>query len=426
MQYHAPQMLQQLFFQQDRTGWSREMVSITTVNVKVKRHAAKLRRMEHSTIASTASIRLENADKEAIIHELRNAFADFFDFETLAIPPLENLLNNIPSSLIISTTSILKDNKVDKKRFQNKEAKKDQDLLRTILACCHVLLYRKTEEAQRYFWDLKQFFNHYPEYFHLWKSAINDDGNGNCHDVLYLLNYRNFLVLALKLLPPDRTKGLAIQIAYRLEGSKEIYVLGSGQRDGATRREDIYYKESGQRRPNEVTPIDRTKKHALVTPISSSAKVPRLHHDQQHPFHHAHGSAHNGQRVSQIMHPSSLMISATDHHALQFHQMHSVASVGTGVLGIGSADTVTQQFSSKSTNSLSRSHSLGESASRDYELDLPLNTGIRVPGTTQQSQDGLDDVFLKEKLEVDTEELIQSESGDPSGGFTELARTVTY
>jgi hypothetical protein len=61
-----------------------------------------------------------------------------------------------------------------------------------------------------------------------------------------MLTFCKYLNLAIQLMPAGRSKGLAIQVAGRLDGSGQHYILGSGQKDSVTRREALYHLATGQ------------------------------------------------------------------------------------------------------------------------------------------------------------------------------------
>ncbi len=191
-----------------------------------------------------------------IIDRLRGLFTDLFDFEQLVLPSLWRLISRPPVDLKINTKHILTQNGIDKGSFVTKEHKKLQDTVRIVLCCAYVLLYEtrllgcgissdcsgigdnNDATTQQNF--LEKYLND-PKFQSVYHEHIPSDRR----DVPYMVSFWKYLKLSLELLPGQRNKGLAIQIAGRLEGSNEIYVLGSGQRDAATRREIIYHTESG-------------------------------------------------------------------------------------------------------------------------------------------------------------------------------------
>jgi hypothetical protein len=179
------------------------------------------------------------------------AFTDLFEYEHLLLPVLYNLVNNPPNNLGINTKHILNHNGIDKSIFKTKDQKKMMDIMRVALCCTYVLLYESrqyhntgnvvmevSEQQQQTFLNECMVDQRF-------RSAFDANTSADRRDILYMMEYCKYLKLALELLPKSRNKGLAMQIASRLDGSNEIYVLGSGQKDSATRREVIYHMQSG-------------------------------------------------------------------------------------------------------------------------------------------------------------------------------------
>lgn len=94
-------------------------------------------------------------------------------------------------------------------------------------------------------------------------------------ELRYLLHFRNYLRLALIIIPARLSKQLLIKIAARLEGSRKEYITGGGQKQCVTRRVDIYENEghihaekrTERARPNRLNgelPKKRTAPQALL------------------------------------------------------------------------------------------------------------------------------------------------------------------
>lgn len=187
-----------------------------------------------------------------IINRLRASFTDLFDFQELLSIPLQNLILRPPTDLKINTKHILSQNGINKANFVTKDQKKVMETMRIVMCCAYVLIHEErlnkvnqhnnhTNCQQEQY---EEFLNQYLE-DPRFQNAYNPQLPLDRKDVPYMFAFRKYVRLALELLPSRRNKGLAIQIASRLDGSNEIYVLGSGQRDSATRREVIYHTESG-------------------------------------------------------------------------------------------------------------------------------------------------------------------------------------
>ncbi len=184
------------------------------------------------------AMHLDRDKQEEIIYALRIAFADFIFFDVLAVPLLQRIFENPCKAFQVK--SVLEDLDVDRDYFDETYGKKDMDSLRTVIVCGYVMIFNLADQSLSCKWSQQKFLEYYPE---LSKFDKEDP---------YLLSFHSFLLLAMKLIPAKRNKGLLIQVASRLEGSKEIYVLGSGQKDAVSRREAIYYRESGVIRKKKI------------------------------------------------------------------------------------------------------------------------------------------------------------------------------
>jgi hypothetical protein len=191
-----------------------------------------------------------------IIGVLSSIFLEVLEFDEHALPALVNLLERQPRDLRIDPNHILVQNGINKLRFGNQKAQKRLlENLRMILCCAHVLLYEKQSQLH----EVSQ--EEYLAFFDKclldprFLAGYNDYNPTDRRDVPFLLNYYKYLKLAIELLPPVRNKGLAIQIAGRLDGSGQVYILGSGQKDAATRREAIYHLLMSERPDHSTSTI---------------------------------------------------------------------------------------------------------------------------------------------------------------------------
>ncbi len=223
------------------------------------------------------------AFKHGLVETLKCNFTDLMlYFDDLVLPAVNNLVRRPPSSLHINPKQILLNNGINKMHFSSsKDQKKILDNVRVALSCAYVMIYEKRmveKLGEKDFnlkydelHDEKSFLQKYStekrfcEVFPCQYSSCLSPSDKK--DLTYMCSFTKYLRLALELLPGYRNKGLAIQIAGRLEGSKEIYVFGSGQRDTSTRREIIYHIESS-------TPFPTTTKEGTDN-MTNKAVVPR-------------------------------------------------------------------------------------------------------------------------------------------------------
>jgi hypothetical protein len=99
-------------------------------------------------------------------------------------------------------------------------------------------------------------------------------------ELQYLLNYRNYLRIALQIIPARLNKQLLLKVASRLEGSKNEYITGGGQKIAVTRRVDIYEKEGNVTKSAKPKNKDNLKNNVflqqqgLLAMNNSSSKGP--------------------------------------------------------------------------------------------------------------------------------------------------------
>ena len=173
--------------------------------------------------------------REQIYQDLRKKFSDFYlSFDQLVPKPL-NLLFNACSGVGINKTLAKNVLKICNIAKDKNYSKKDKDFVRKILLSAMVILHNDTAAAIEVSWSSTELLlQHFPE-FH----GIDDQ------ELLWMLKFRNNLRSALLFIPAYRNKTLLIDISGRLEGSDNIYILGSGQKQCVTRRESIFNQESG-------------------------------------------------------------------------------------------------------------------------------------------------------------------------------------
>eukprot|EP01040_Poterioochromonas_malhamensis_P011953 gene11953-13041_t len=63
-------------------------------------------------------------------------------------------------------------------------------------------------------------------------------------ELQYLLYFRNYMIIALMLIPAKSNKTFLLKVVERLEGSGKEYITGTGQKPTVNRRMDIFHQES--------------------------------------------------------------------------------------------------------------------------------------------------------------------------------------
>lgn len=192
------------------------------------------------------------SDPNPIIERLRQNFSDISedDFNKYALPALNNLMKSPPKDLRINPANILLKHGINKLHFNEKDRqqKKLLESLRLILGCAYVLLHKERvgwNHTASEVTDENEFLSVclLDEEF---RNAFNEQNVNDARDVPSMFMFWKYLMLVIQLLPEERTKTLAIQIAGRLEGSNKVYILGTSQSNAVHRRVRIYHLEIGQ------------------------------------------------------------------------------------------------------------------------------------------------------------------------------------
>jgi hypothetical protein len=89
----------------------------------------------------------------------------------------------------------------------------------------------------------------------------------------FLLNFRNYMKKALRIIPPRRNKMLLVHICAILEGSKRSYVKGGTQSSATTRRTIIYEHESGYEKICRPRPYGHRAAKEEASPIIDKSEV---------------------------------------------------------------------------------------------------------------------------------------------------------
>lgn len=183
----------------------------------------------------TFRVTLSAAEQLAIFVEMKNKFRDFNFFDTMVSDKLLQLLadcNHTPIDVI--STKRIGDKYFDTKSFKDTPKKKilfTQIMLIFKTSYVYILSLLPTFQSKKLTQiDLLEAF---PDF-----KSLDDQ------ELIYLVNFRNIMRIALKIIPAAAHKQLLINIAGRLEGSDCIeYITGGGQKDSVSRRVRIYENE---------------------------------------------------------------------------------------------------------------------------------------------------------------------------------------
>ena len=98
-------------------------------------------------------------------------------------------------------------------------------------------------------------------------NIFSDCSSDDAEEGRYLLNFRNYMKKALRIIPAKRNKMLLVHICAILEGSKRSYVKGGTQSSATTRRTIIYEHESGHHKICRPRPEGHRRAKATMSPL---------------------------------------------------------------------------------------------------------------------------------------------------------------
>eukprot|EP01040_Poterioochromonas_malhamensis_P006319 gene6319-6801_t len=176
---------------------------------------------------------------QEIYNQIHTIFEDFPWFDELISTQLHQAIIDTDDTveIDIKTTRKIVDRYYKISLFQNEQQKLLLSQIQLIFKTTYVLLYSKLPLSQSLLYNTtEELFNDYPEFM------ILEDQN----ELERLLQFRNYMKIALQIIPASFNKQLLMKIAARLEGSPHRdYITGGGQRPEVTRRCLIYEREGG-------------------------------------------------------------------------------------------------------------------------------------------------------------------------------------
>lgn len=221
-------------------------------------------------------LRLTDQEQEEIFYQIKKAFSDFQYFDLLIAAPLRQMIQDSTRKDfgVDTAKSIMKDY-VDMSLYQNEKQKEELKKVEQILTASQVLLHSKSTYGQAVMWnDADELLREYPEF-----ESVRTDPK----ELQYLLNFRNFMAVALTLLTASGNKIFLLRVIERLEGSGNEYITGSGQKISVTRRIAIYEKEgkvkSKKTGKKEKTKDDMPAVEAANDPPAKKQKTKPTTHD---------------------------------------------------------------------------------------------------------------------------------------------------
>lgn len=255
-------------------------------------------------------IPLSPAMQQEIYDRIYHAFSDFKFFNSLVSKQLRECISDVTThveidmkttkkiveryydtSLFLQTnlstpsTSTSSSSTTAKNNTSEVDPKKQRKILLSqvdlILKTTYVLILSYLAEYQNnhgfLFQSTNELLQQYPEFVRIPPTNTVTTGttgvtetvnvlttNLDADELTYLLHFRNYLKLALIIIPPKMNKNLLIKIASRLEGSGNFYITGGGQKPAVTRREYIFEKETA------IPKMPKKKKNIKVDQMSNS------------------------------------------------------------------------------------------------------------------------------------------------------------
>lgn len=186
------------------------------------------------------ALSLSPEKQEEVFVFMKKAFSDFPYFDSLIAQPIRKLIQDANSIEIDRNfVKVIAERYLDVNAFLAKDQKQLLDSLKIILTATAIHLYSFSEASREV-----PLFTTFEELSSAYPDLMEDvDPDVDEQEVKYLLLYRNYMMLALRLVPAKGNKLFLLRIMERLEGSNEQYITGTGQKRTVTRRVSIYQRE---------------------------------------------------------------------------------------------------------------------------------------------------------------------------------------
>lgn len=204
--------------------------------------------------------------KKNVARRLIRIFSDVSYFAKLA-PKIIRLLEDVPSYEFINprTMAIAMGRYFELSELTRKSpsaiALKKQ--IEIVVCCAYIMMKYNDPNVQARLWTDVAHLNEYG--FQI---------NVELEEQMYLLNFRNYMIIALMLLPPEENKKLLLDICSRLEG-REVFIerhTGGGQTNDVRRRMQIYYRENNLPVPDSAVILRDQQSHRKT---KSTTSVPQ-------------------------------------------------------------------------------------------------------------------------------------------------------
>jgi hypothetical protein len=201
----------------------------------------------HKRILQTMPLTLSKEQQEEILRKMKTAFSDFQYFDSLITKPIRKLIEDATRQEITPALveNVVKHYIENPSQYKSKEKEKKEifDKMKIILTATAVYLRSLHPAGQsRFYRSVDELLIHYPH----WNDQLDSSKPEDAKELELLLNFRNFMSLALELIKGKNKKIFLLRVVERLEGSNNEYITGTGQKASVTRRAtDIFHSESG-------------------------------------------------------------------------------------------------------------------------------------------------------------------------------------
>lgn len=220
--------------------------------------------------------------KEEVFLFIRKAFSDFRYFDELVSGPLKAFIEDSTKfDIDFQITKSIAEKYLNVHSFQTKEQKDILEKIRIILTATAVYLCSLSNPSHISRLDsIEALVEEYPQFL----NELDPTNPLDEQELRYLLKFRNYMVIAIKLVQAKGNKLFLLRVVERLEGSNNEYITGTGQKPTVSRRVEIFHRESevtivkklGKRKNREnMDSVEKeSKKPHKDTTISSEPVVP--------------------------------------------------------------------------------------------------------------------------------------------------------
>jgi hypothetical protein len=188
---------------------------------------------------------LSQEKQNDVFNKIKKIFSDFSYFDLLLSNGIKQLISDVTFDEInMEFIDSLNETYIkDMRIYQTKDQLAILEKMKIILMTTVVYLFSLSPSAHSFLLhSTEDLLSLYPQF----KEQLSLTCKSDIQELEYLIQFRNYMKLALLLLPARNNKIFLLRVVERLEGSSIEYITGTGQRLAVTRRAtDIFHQESG-------------------------------------------------------------------------------------------------------------------------------------------------------------------------------------